>query len=267
MLGTGRARVLSLLLGLAAVGMAGCSEGPQFTSAGSRINFGGPQAAGINPTAPGFADGLLGRHATATSQIGPMPRWRKVIDRFAREQRNQQECTSDQAKSCPAAIWNALVAELRKLPLRERVERVNEFFNRIPYVSAAVNWHNVAYWETPYQFLARGGQCEDYAIAKYLALLQSGVSEKNLRFLVVHDNFEGLDHAITVVNVHGTALALDNQMKSVVPISYLQQRYSPYYALNDIAWWPYISSEPTFVTWQAPFIGASFTSSFRIAQY
>jgi hypothetical protein len=55
--------------------------------------------------------------------------------------------------------WRKLIDEIRVLALRDRVERVNAFFNHVPYVSAEFNWHDISRWETPYEFHALGGQC------------------------------------------------------------------------------------------------------------
>lgn len=222
--------------------------------------------------APGFSDGLFGQHSIMPTDLGPFPRWQKVMARFIEQKTSKTDCAGPSALPCPIDIWNNLVAQLRTQPLAERIVAVNEFFNRLPYVPAEINWHDAGYWETPFEFLSLGGQCQDYAIAKYLALLESGVPEENLRFVVVRDLFLGLDHAITVVDVNGTALALDNQMPTVMPIVSLQQRYSPYYSLNDVAWWPY-QAAPTEVaavsagSWRAVPPSMQFANSFNVARY
>lgn len=254
---------------LAAIALSACSQSPSYHISGKQIQASGT----IDPVTPGFADGLLG-HLVSFSpghDAGPMRRWDKVITRFSQQKqlRDAASCSGAVGANCPAEIWQQLVAELRILPLRPRVEKVNDIFNRVPYVPAEVNWHDVAYWETPYEFLARGGQCQDYAIAKYLALLESGVPEKDLRFVVVHDNEAQLDHAITVVDVDGVAVALDNQMAAVVPTRSLVQRYSPYYALNDRGWWSYRSPDAMPVAWEPSTANtaALFVSSFRVPRY
>ena len=249
-----------------------CSESPSYHTAGDQITFGRRDLGNIDSTAPGFADSLLGRHVSASpsNDAGPMPRWRKVVTRVSQQEHSlDPACSSTARATCPAQVWKELVAELRTLPVRTRVERVNDVFNRVPYVPAEVNWHNVGYWETPYEFIAHGGQCQDYAIAKYLALLESGVPEKDLRFVVVHDNEVQLDHAITVVDVDGVSLALDNQMASVIPTKFLERRYSPYYALNDQGWWSYMPAGAMQVAWQPPTANeaAHFVSSFRVPRY
>ena len=204
-----------------------------------------------------LSDGLFGRRAVAGNELGPRTRWMKVIARYQEQRRDT--C----ADACPQAAWQKLVAELRTLPLAQRIERVNAVFNAVPYVPATVNWHDVAYWETPFEFLARGGQCQDYAIAKYLALLESGVPEKDLRFVVVRDVTEALDHAITVVDVAGEAVALDNQVKQVVPARSLEYRYAPYYALNDLGWSRYIAADQPAFAWQPP----QRATVFKVAHY
>jgi predicted transglutaminase-like cysteine proteinase len=263
-------RCVFWLATVAAFALSACSQGPSYRSMGSQISFSHRDLGSIDPTAPGFADGLLGHRTSSSRDVGPMPRWQKVMARFSEQEHSPASaCSGSEGASCPSEIWKRLVDELKTLPLRARVEKVNEVFNRAPYVAAEVNWHDVAYWETPYEFLERGGQCQDYAIAKYLALLESGVPEQNLRFVVVHDNQAQLDHAITVVDVDGISLALDNQMTGVISAQSLQQRYSPYYALNDLGWWPYLSSDVPQVAWQPPTTNtaAVFASSFRVAKY
>lgn len=188
-----------------------------------------------------YASGLTDTpYAAETSGYGGRARWAEVMARFAQEQSDrawQCAATADSSQ-CPAARWSKLVAELSQLPLRERVERVNAEFNRVPYIPAEQNWGDPGYWETPYEFLAKGGQCQDYAIAKFLALVQSGVPESALRFVVVHDSVSQLDHAITTVDVDGDDLVLDNQVTDLASAAD-DDRYTPYYALNDSSVWVY----------------------------
>jgi predicted transglutaminase-like cysteine proteinase len=263
-------RYRSWFVAFAVFTLNACSQGPSYQAVGNQAALSAQALGNIDPAAPGFADGLLGRRVSSSTshELGPMPRWQKVMTRFERQERTP-DSTCAAGANCPPETWKAVVAELKTLPLRERVERVNDIFNRVPYVPAEVNWHDIAYWETPYEFLARGGQCQDYAIAKYLALLESGVPEQKLRFVVVHDNKVELDHAITVVDVDGESLALDNQMATVVPAQSLQTRYSPYYALNDNGWWSYSSAQLAQVAWAPPTTNtaALFVSSFRVPKY
>jgi predicted transglutaminase-like cysteine proteinase len=61
---------------------------------------------------------------------------------------------------------------------------VNGFFNRLPAVTDWVHWGVEDYWATPAEFLASsGGDCEDYAIAKYFTLKELGVPVARLRLV------------------------------------------------------------------------------------
>lgn len=62
-----------------------------------------------------------------------------------------------------------------------KLERVNNFFNQIPYQRDITNWGIKDYWATPVETLIKGkADCEDYAIAKFYTLLQMGIPEEKL---------------------------------------------------------------------------------------
>lgn len=189
---------------------------------------------GVTPRGNDLASAVTVPTSSVGSNVFTVDQWSTVTARFAQEQSDPAAlcAAGTDPAQCPAARWASLVAELSQLPLRARVDRVNTAFNALPYVPAAQNWGDPLYWETPYELLAKGGQCEDYAIAKFLALARSGVPESALHFVVVHDSVSHLDHAITLVSVDGEDLVLDNQVDVVLPAASVS-RYTPYYSLND----------------------------------
>ena len=82
--------------------------------------------------------------------------------------------------------WQKLVAvdagseEFRKL------SSVNTFFNSLPNVDDRLQWGQDDYWATPIELLAaNGGDCEDFAIAKYFTLRAMGIPESRLRMIYV----------------------------------------------------------------------------------
>ena len=193
----------------------------------------------ITVSAPAVPDVLFGSREIAFSpNLNAFDRWQDVKARYAAQISAKSACDGSDPKTCPVQWWHNFVAELSTLPLKDRIARVNDTFNRVTYVAATVNWHNPGYWETPFEFLAKGGQCQDYAIAKYLALVESGVSEDQLRFVVLRYVARGLDHAVTVVNVEGEEMVLDNLAADIKPANE-DEGYAPYYALNDSGWWLY----------------------------
>lgn len=78
--------------------------------------------------------------------------------------------------------WRKLAEGLADADEATRLERVNRFFNRVPGVDDQTLWGTRDYWATPVEFLARnGGDCEDYALAKYFTLKALGVAPDKLR--------------------------------------------------------------------------------------
>ena len=176
--------------------------------------------------------------AVFSPDLHAFQRWQLVKARFASESESPTQCSGSNRQRCPSVWWNNLIAKVRDLPLPQRIAEVNTVLNQIPYVPATTNWHDPGYWETPYEFLVHGGQCQDYAIAKYLALVAAGVSESQLRFVVVRDKEQNNNHAITIASVADEALVLDNQNEKAEPVDQVN-RYTPYYALNNSGWWAY----------------------------
>jgi predicted transglutaminase-like cysteine proteinase len=181
---------------------------------------------------------LFGMQEIYSTNLTPFTKWDGVVARVERERADGAAiCRAEPAdRPCVADWWTNFVAELAHLPLRDRIARVNSVLNRVPYVTAQANWHDPNHWETPYEFLARGGQCQDYAIAKFMALEQSGVPQEALRLAVVRDTKTAADHAVAIVYVDGAALVLDNQNEVVLPAS-AHGRYRPYYSINRVGWW------------------------------
>jgi predicted transglutaminase-like cysteine proteinase len=144
------------------------------------------------------------------------------------------QCAND--RRCVPAAWTALLDTLRKKPRREQMNAVNRWANARPYVEDIVNWGVADYWETPGQFLAKGGDCEDFAIFKYYSLVQLGFSPDNLRIVVVNDTNMKVFHAVLAVREEGETWLLDNQIAQIVPFEVAVQ-YVPIYSLNEHGWW------------------------------
>jgi predicted transglutaminase-like cysteine proteinase len=135
------------------------------------------------------------------------------------------------AKDMHDAVRNAAA-----LPPVERVRLVNALVNRRPYVIDKANYGAEDYWATLAEFAARGGDCEDYAIAKYMLLKAAGVAPESMRVAVVFDLALGISHAVLSVDVDGTRYILDNQVEEALPDSDVNY-YQPVYSVNEHGWW------------------------------
>lgn len=68
----------------------------------------------------------------------------------------------------------------------ELLGAVNTFFNHLPFVTDFAHWGVEDYWASPAEALAsNGADCEDFSIAKYLALKELGVPIGRLRITYV----------------------------------------------------------------------------------
>jgi predicted transglutaminase-like cysteine proteinase len=193
---------------------------------------------------------LFGTSEVFSSDNSAFFKWTGMLARYADEQQGAgRGCNastsahplpsahpSPSAQDCPLAQWQALVAEVAGLEPRAVLERVNAVINRHPYIPSQRNWGETNYWETPFEFLRKSGQCQDYAVAKYLLLRAAGMPADQLRIVVLRDEALGLDHAVTVAYVDGEALLLDNQIRNVVPAAGVHH-YRPYYSINEQGWW------------------------------
>ncbi len=180
---------------------------------------------------------LFGTHEIYSPAIDRFYKWTGMLQRWSAERREaRQPCTLGQLAGCEPREWRRLVDLLTPLSLRAKIDAVNSLVNRYPYIPSATNWSEPNHWETPFEFLARSGQCQDYAIAKFMLLRAAGVPNELLRVVVLRDRRLGLDHAVTVAYVDGEALMLDNQTPGVVPVTDIHY-YQPYYSINETGWW------------------------------
>ena len=113
---------------------------------------------------------------------------------------------------------------------------VNQFFNRTPPISDRELWHVDDYWATPAEMLsANGGDCEDYAIAKYFALKELGVPVAKLR-LVYARTWYAANEAHMVLAYYDSPdadpLILDN-LDGVISSAASRPDLTPVYTFND----------------------------------
>lgn len=190
----------------------------------------------VSVTAHAFP-ALFGTREVYSADNSAFFKWTGMLGRFhAEQERATVPCSSAATERCEPTEWRRIVNDLRGLDLRARLDRVNAEINRYPYISSMRNWGESNHWETPFEFFSKSGQCQDYAIAKYLLLRAAGTPAEQLRLVVLRDMRLGLDHAVIVAYVDGVALLLDNQMPTVVPVETVHH-YQPYYSINERGWW------------------------------
>jgi predicted transglutaminase-like cysteine proteinase len=175
---------------------------------------------------------LFGSLETYSADIAPFPKWTGVLARYARERHLEDApCIG----RCPLQAWKAFVEALRGHDRMRQLEAVNAYVNRTPYQPDTQRFGTVDHWATPREFLGRAGDCEDYAIAKYLSLRKLGWSTSELRVMVLMDESRNELHAVLVAYVGGTAYVLDN-LDGAVREHAAIRHYRPIFSINEAGW-------------------------------
>jgi predicted transglutaminase-like cysteine proteinase len=137
---------------------------------------------------------------------------------------------------CHYAKWMKFLAKIKDKRRLTQVKAVNKDMNRAKYIVGKNNWGKKDYWASIGQFMARFGDCEDYAIAKYLSLRKLCFTNEQVRVVAVKELNLKVGHAILVVILDGKYYVLDNQIKRVVEAKSVKH-YQPVFSINTEFWW------------------------------
>ena len=165
---------------------------------------------------------LFGSREVASKDISAFKKWTDIVGRL-----DNISFRSDQ------------IDQFRDMSITGKVVAVNEYVNNTKYIEDKDNYGKSDYWATPAEFFARGGDCEDYAIAKYAMLKRLGIAEENMRLAIVTDTLKNIPHALLIVYTDNGAMILDNQTKTAKDMTTVT-RYKPIYSINSTGWWRHL---------------------------
>jgi predicted transglutaminase-like cysteine proteinase len=119
---------------------------------------------------------------------------------------------------------------------RARLGEVNRAINlAVKAMSDLAQYGRTDVWSSPLATLASGaGDCEDYAIAKFVALRLAGVAADDLRIVIMHDTVHGEDHAVAAARLDGRWLTLDNRRMAMVEDADVRN-YRPTFVIDQSA--------------------------------
>jgi predicted transglutaminase-like cysteine proteinase len=170
--------------------------------------------------------------------------WDAVLVRLEGEVAVYERCLAD-AAACPeraVADWLRVLRGLHGTDRTTQLRAVNRYVNQVRYRVDAENFGRSDYWATPLEFFGRGGDCEDYAIAKYVSLRRLGFPPEALRLVVLKDEARAIAHAVLTVSMDGTSWVLDNVSSRVLPDA-RYGHYAPYYSVNEQARWIHVRAD------------------------
>lgn len=173
------------------------------------------------------------------------PAWAEMLVRHAGQEAAVRACLEEQtACSRRMRSLHVIIREGAKLPQAKQIQLVNRFINKRGYERDRRRTLELAegkvmrrsHWATLKEFLEQGGDCEDFATAKYFILRRLGLPAEALRVVVAYDRRYREHHAVVAVRqADGTAWVLETDNfvhKARKPIDL---RYV--YAVNEAGIW------------------------------
>jgi len=172
---------------------------------------------------------LFGSTEKKSTNLKAFTKWSGMFARFERS-------FGKQADSKVIQAFKDDISRFHGQSLTKMVTSVNRLINEKRYIIDSKNYGQTDYWATPVEFLRNGGDCEDFAIAKYTALRALGVPEERLRLVILQDMEKNIPHAVLVVYTDKGPMLLDNQIKRTVNVNSVDH-YKPIFSINRHAWW------------------------------
>ena len=180
---------------------------------------------------------VFGTKEVMSTKLAKFQKWTDTLERYSGEEPEElQVCQVTPTNQCHLARWRIFLKQILTKPKREQLDLVNAYLNQWLYVIDPVNYGVKDYWATPKQFMQRAGDCEDYAISKFMSLAHLGFPKSNMRVLVLQDLNLATAHAVLLVELDGEVLMLDNQISTVISADRVKH-YKPIYSINEEAWW------------------------------
>lgn len=129
--------------------------------------------------------------------------------------------------------WLALLRDIRAEPRRVQVNILNRYVNAQPYTPDPGPSDD---WRAPWEFLTGTGDCEEYALTKYVSLRHLGVVPERLRIVMMRDTARGAYHVLLALYLDDDILILDNRADAIA--SHREVRHmNPVYSFNEREIW------------------------------
>lgn len=223
---TARAGVLALVFAIVASGGATNAAVPALQDSLSR------------PATDSQPSGATEPFGLATSALGDSPlraKWLEAERAIAAEAGIIAGCESDPSRcaSRPALRFLDIVKAGAARQGLARLGEINRAVNlAIRPISDRAQYGVEDHWASPLATLASGaGDCEDYAIAKLVALRAAGVNAEDLRLVIIRETASGEDHAVIMARAEGHWRVLDNRTFMMIEDGDLA-KYRPLFAID-----------------------------------
>jgi len=138
-------------------------------------------------------------------------------------------------RALPAAAHRIAEASA-SLPPMTQLAAINARVNRVPMRDDRETYGTEDHWARPDEFFRNGGDCEDYAIAKYAILESLGWPAEAMWVVVIRETAISLTHAVLVVRHDERLWTLDNLGDRVLAFGQIDF-YRPALSINRFGTW------------------------------
>ncbi|ARU56980.1 BTLCP family transglutaminase-like cysteine proteinase [Oleiphilus messinensis] len=135
--------------------------------------------------------------------------------------------------------WQDLIKQGQSWEDSRKLEETNAFFANFDWKADSTLWKTEDYWATPIEtILSKAGDCEDFAVGKYLTLLALGIPMPRLRLTyAVQVELNQAHMVLAYFPADRTdPLILDNLIPEIMPES-SRPDLKTKYRFNDKAIW------------------------------
>lgn len=178
----------------------------------------------------------FGLFASTLSFGAVREKWLGVERKLDDERVQLALCDGDRDRcASPAALRLLAIVDIaRAREGRARLGEINRAINlAIRPMSDLAQYGQIDVWSSPLvTFTTGAGDCEDYAIAKFVALRMAGISPDDLRIVVMRDTIRGEDHAVAMARLDDHWLTLDNRRMAMVEDADVRN-YRPLFVIDD----------------------------------
>lgn len=216
---------VTMLISFAGMGSISNARAGSIKDVPARVAF--QQVAAYAPM--GHYPKLFGSSEKESRSLSAFTKWTSMFERF------DASLNTGSGQQAMQGL-KGKISHLQGQPISRMADGVNDVVNQIPYVNDSAIYGKTDYWATPMEFVKNGGDCEDFAITKYVSLRALGVPEERMRLVVLQDMQKNIPHAVLVVYTEKGPVVLDNQIKRALPVEKISH-YKPIFSINRDSWW------------------------------
>lgn len=172
------------------------------------------------------------------------PAWQDTLDRHYSERETIKQCLGDE-EACTRRLKGLRHVLLKgpDLSPEQQIRLVNRYINRQRYKDDRVSSQSAAgnQWETLTEFLHNGGDCEDFAVAKYFILREFGVDAEDMRIVIGSEPQRATHHAMLAIRFDEGVWLLEND--NTIHRNGYQDMNRFVYAINERGIWDHERSD------------------------